>query len=49
MKASGRHLSFNLFWQITTWNAMKANFKGLELDSPPHFVCDFSRKMFLLL
>ena len=24
-------------------------YKGLELDSPPHFVCDFSRKMFLLL
>ena len=23
--------------------------KGLGLDSPPHFVYDFSRKMFLML
>ena len=23
--------------------------KGLELTSPPHFVYDFSRKMFLML
>ena len=67
IKVSDQHLSFNMFWQTSTWTYNKNKFltfqavdpeicailvfleKGLGLASPPHFVNDYSRKIFPML
>ena len=56
VKASGLQLSFNIFRQPSTWHTISRdmlNFlileKSLGIVSPPHFVYDFLRKMFLIL
>ena len=54
VKASGLHLSYNIFRSqlLNYWSRDILNFnfleKGLAIVSPPHFVYDFSRKMFLM-
>ena len=61
VKASGLQLSFNIFWKPSTWHTIKTDYwsrnvlnfdfleNDLEIVSSPHFVYDFSKKMFLML
>ena len=47
------YIKNKLYKVLDYWSKDMLNFdfleKGLWIASPPHFVCDFSRKMFLKL